>query len=277
MGVLLGLCSAVTYGASDFMAGVAGRRHSSQLVAALSQPVGLLAAVLAVVFFGSGSPTLGMLAWGAAAGVGSGIGTLALYHGLAVGRMSVVAPISAVLAAAIPAVVGLSTGDHLHWWSLVGLVVAFPAIALVSRQPAESASEHGSGVMDGLVAGAGFALLFIGLARAGTSAGAWPLIPGQTVAVLTILVFGMRGVAVRAGDIAATVPMAIGVGCLSGAANLCYLAATGHGQLSVVAVLTSLYPAITVLLARVLLHESWARIQAIGLVCAGLAVALISA
>lgn len=277
MGVLFGLCSAIAYGASDFLAGVAGRKVSSQLVAALSQPIGLVTAIVAVLALRDGNPTVTLLAWGACAGVGSGVGTLALYHGLAVGRMSVVAPISAVLAAALPAVVGLSTGDHLRWWGLMGLVLAFPAIALVSRQPAAADSGHRAGVVDGIVAGAGFGVLFICLAKAGTSAGAWPLVPAQIVAIATVVGFGVRGMALRASEVRATIPAALAVGSLGGAANLLFLAATGRGQLAVVAVLTSLYPAVTVLLARTVLHESWARVQAVGLVLAVLAVGLISA
>jgi len=157
-----------------------------------------------------------------------------------VGRTSVVAPLSAVLSAAIPAVVGIATG-----------------------------------VYEAVAAGAGFAVLFIGLARAGTSSGAWPLVPGQAVAVTTAvgigLVLGSPGGTWRAAWWPAVL-----TGILGGSANLLYLAATGHGQLSVVAVVTALYPAVTVVLARAVLDERWGPLQALGLWLSKLAVALIS-
>jgi uncharacterized membrane protein len=126
-----------------------------------------------------------------------------------------------------------------------------------------------------LVAGAGFAMLFIGLARAGTSAGAWPLVPAQTVAVLTVLVLGLS-LGKPGGTWLSAWWSALLTGVLGGTANLLYLASTGAGQLSVVAVLTSLYPAVTIILARGLLHESWNRIQALGLAVSAVAIAFIS-
>jgi uncharacterized membrane protein len=273
--VLLGLLAAVCYGVSDFAAGVGGRRADPDAVAIMSQPIGLLAAIVAVVAFQPSAPTLGALLWGALAGCGSGIGTLALYRGLTVGRMSVVAPLSAVLAAALPAVVGIATGDSLSALRFAGLVLALPAIALVSRQVGGKADSVRSGIPEGLVAGAGFALLFIALARAGTHSGAWPLVPAQALAVLTVVLAGLRFGEPRGSWRAAALPAVI-TGVLGGSANLAYLASTGVGQLSVVAVLTSLYPAFTIVLARLLLHEHWGRLQVVGLCFAGVAVSLIS-
>lgn len=275
MGVLLGLFAAIAYGASDYAAGVGGRRSSAEAVAIMSQPIGLLAAVLAVVVLVPSSPTAGALVWGAVSGIGSGIGTLALYRGLTVGRMSVVAPLSAVLTAAIPAVVGISLGDSLSPLRIAGLGLALPAIALVSRQASDHAGGRGLGVVEGLVAGAGFAVLFIGLAQAGTGSGAWPLVPGQVLAVLTVVVMGFS-LGSPGGTWRAAMAPAVITGTLGGTANLCYLAATHYGQLSVVAVVTALYPAITIMLARALLHERWSAVQAVGLGLSAVAVGFIS-
>ncbi len=241
----------------------------------MSQPFGLAAAIVAVLVLDSDSPTASALAWGALAGVGSGVGTLALYRGLTVGRMSVVAPLSAVLTAALPAVVGVATGDSLSPLRVAGLLLAFPAIALVSRQASGSATARESGVWEGLVAGAGFAVLFIALARAGTSSGAWPLVPAQAVAVAAVVVMGLTLGNPR-GTWRAAWWMAVLTGIGGGCANLLYLAATGVGQLSVVAVVTALYPAVTIVLARALLDERWARLQALGLGLCGVAVVMIS-
>jgi uncharacterized membrane protein len=125
------------------------------------------------------------------------------------------------------------------------------------------------------MAGIGFAVLFIGLARAGTRSGAWPLVPGQTVAILVILYLGWASA--RTSNVwRAAWKAALSSGVLSGIANLFYLAATGQGQLAVVAVVTALYPAVTILLARGFLNERWAPVQAVGLVLSGAAVAMIS-
>ena len=275
MGVVLGLLAAVCYGVSDFAAGVGGRRADPDAVAIMSQPIGLLAAIVAVVAFEAHAPSTGTLLWGALAGSGSGIGTLALYRGLTVGRMSVVAPLSAVLAAALPAIVGISTGDSLSPLRFCGLALALPAIVLVSRQVGQRDESVRSGIPEGLVAGACFALLFIGLARAGTDAGAWPLVPAQALAVLTVVGAGLSFGNPHGSWRGAWLPAVI-TGVLGGSANLAFLASTGAGELSVVAVLTSLYPAFTILLARILLHEHWGRLQVVGLCLSGVAVTLIS-
>lgn len=275
MAIALGLFAALCYGASDFVAGVSGRRASPESVAILSQPIALLAVVLAALAFGGRSPSASTLAWGAVSGLGSGIGTIALYRGLAVGRMSVVAPVSGVLAAALAAALGLATGDDLSAVRLTGLALALPGIALVTFQPSGTQKPTRTGLAEGIVAGAGFALLFIALARAGTASGAWPLVPGEAVAVASVLLVGLSLGKPHGTWRAAWWP-AVVTGLLGSMATLLYLAATGEGQLSVVAVLTSLYPAITIVLARLVLHERWARVQLVGLGISALAVCLIS-
>jgi uncharacterized membrane protein len=275
VGVLLGLFAAIAYGASDFAAGVGGRRASSEAIAIMSQPFGLAAAIMGVVVLDAHSPTVGGLTWGALAGLGSGVGTLALYRGLTVGRMSVVAHLSAVLSAALPAIVGVATGDSLSPLRIVGLGLALPAIAMVSRQTGTVDNARESGIKEGMLAGAGFALLFIGLARAGTHSGAWPLVPCQTVAVIAVVVMGLS-LGSPGGTWGAAWWPAVLTGIGGGSANLFYLAATGRGQLSVVAVVTALYPAVTIVLARALLEERWARLQAVGLALSAVAVGFIS-
>ena len=113
MGVLLALLAALCYGSSDFTAGAGGRRSDPSAVTVIAQPFGLLAAAVAVIALAARSPTPHALWWGALSGVGSGVGTVSLYRGLAVARMSVVAPLSAVLSAALPALAGLLLGEHL--------------------------------------------------------------------------------------------------------------------------------------------------------------------
>lgn len=279
MAVLLALLSAVSYGASDFFGGIGGRRGDPYVVALVAQVLAVCVAGLAVIGLGARSPSAGALAWGALAGIGSALGTIALYSGFASGQMSVVAPLSGVLTAAIPAVVGLLLGEHLGAVTLAGIALAVPAVILVSLNPegGRGGQVRSAGVVEGLLAGLGFALILIALDRAGSHFGAWPLIPCDGLAtVVTGLVIVLPLHRHRLGHWRPSLPPAVLAGVLGGASTVLYLFAAGKGQLSVVAVLTALYPASTVVLARLALHEEWSRLQATGLVAAVAAVAMIS-
>jgi drug/metabolite transporter (DMT)-like permease len=170
--------------------------------------------------------------------------------------------------------VGFALGERLSAIAIVGLVIAIPSIALVSWQGRATGVGSSAGWREGTLSGIGFALLFIALNQAGTGSGAWPLIAGQLVALLILLPLALvrRPLAAlrRAGG-----PILVG-GVLGGLAMLLFLAATGLGRLAIVAVLTALYPAITIVLARVMLDERWSRVQAAGLIAAAIAIALIS-
>jgi drug/metabolite transporter (DMT)-like permease len=275
--ILLALLSAVSYGISDFGAGVASRRSDAGVVSPILLAIGLACAVVAVAIDPGVGPRGDALAWGAASGLGSGGGTLALYHGFAVGRITIVATLSAVLAAVVPAIVGLSSGDTLNPGTLAGIAIAIPAIALVSWHPDPAQrGEARASVIFGMLAGLCFALLFIALDRAGTRSGAWPLIPGEAVGTLALVPYGLHAYR-KAGPPARRDALLIAVvGVVGGLAGLLFLFATGHGELTVVAVVTSLYPAFTVLLARLLLAEHWTRTQAVGLAVAAAAIVLVS-
>ncbi len=277
MPILLGLISALTYGTGDFLAGLAGKRVPPVLVTGIVQALGLIAAGVAVLLFPGVGARGGALAWGAVAGVGSAGGTFALYHGLATGRMSVVATLSGLLTAVIPVLVGLAGGDGLSLAAAAGIAIAVPAIALVSWTPDSGESEVASGAVWGALAGLGFALLFVALDRAGTDSGAWPLVATEGVAVL--LVAPPALVALRRGaDLGPPGPaLMLAAGLFSAVANLAFLAATDEGELAIVAILSALYPAATVVLARVVLGERWSRLQVAGLLAALVAAVLVSA
>ncbi len=278
MAVVLALMAALAYGTSDFAGGLASRRFAAGPVTAVIEAVGLLTAAAAVVLFPGGAPSATVLAWGAVSGVGTAVGALSLYHGLSVGRMSIVATLSAVLTAVIPVVVGVALGNHLSGSAEAGIALAFPAIGLMSWQrQANDRHAARAGVLYGVLAGLGFALLFIALDRAGTHAGAWPLIPGQLVGVLLVAPFAYRGLIASGKPPPSAVALTLGAGVLSGIANLLFLAATGRGELAIVAVLTSLYPAATVVLARAFLAERWTGVQAAGLLTSAAAIVLVSA
>ena len=197
--------------------------------------------------------------------------------------MSAVATLSAVLTAVIPALYGVAAGNRLSTTAAAGIVIAVPAIALVSWQPVAGASLRPHAARDDLLygglAGLAFAVLFIALDRAGTHSGAWPLVPGQAVGVVLIVPVALRGRRRRRRSAApgpAGRTLALGSGVLGGVANLVFLAATGRGELSIVAVITALYPATTVVLARVVLGEYWTRVQVAGLLTAVAAIVLVS-
>jgi drug/metabolite transporter (DMT)-like permease len=288
MGVLFGLLAAATYGVADFLGGEASRRFDAFSVVLMSQLIGAAPLVIAIPLLAEGSPTVEALGWGAAAGVAGGIGVLCLYKGLAIGRMSVVAPITGVVAAAIPAIVGIVTGDRPSVVSLAGIILALLAVVLVSSAPppaderdielGESISKSwkDSGVPFALAAGISFALFFVFLDAAGTEGAVWPLLGtrGASLVLIGVAVLVLRKpLKPPPGTI-----VAIGAaGVLDVGANVFYLISTRYGLLSLVAVLTSMYPAVTVLMARIFLEERMIKMQLVGLGLAGAAIAMIVA
>jgi drug/metabolite transporter (DMT)-like permease len=274
--VLLALLGAASYGVSDFVGGIFGKRASAWAVAATGG-LGGAAAALVLAVAHPGDPRAADLAWGAAAGVGNGIGTAFLYRGLASGRMGVVAPVSGVLAVVLPVVVGVVTGERPGALVWLGIIAAVPAIWLVAREPdtGPATGSAGSGARDGVLAGLGFGVLFTCLGQIPDGAGFWPLVLNQLVGVVVIaiaatllgVVWVPREAAAWGGALA---------GLLGGLATAAFLLATHHGLLSVSAVLTSLYPAFTVLLAALVLHERVHRLQAWGLGLCGVAVVLVA-
>lgn len=273
MAIILSLLSALSFGVSDFLGGIFAKRAPAWQIAVVGQTsAGVLSLIAAVVI--GGSPTSHDLAFGALAGLGGGFGAAFLYRGLATARMSVVAPLSGVGTALIPVAVGLATGDRPSALALTGVVLAFPAIALISRVSDDSAA-HRSGVSDGILAGVGFGLLFTFFGQVGEDAGLYPLAASQATSVLSVIVTAMvlRQPWVPRERAAWN---AVVMGPLSIIAQGAFLYATHRGLLSVVSVISSLYPASTVLLAAVLLRERIQRWQGVGLVAAALAVALVA-
>lgn len=278
MAVVLALLSALSYGTSDFIAGVASRRYTAGAITGAMQGLGALTAVAAILLFPGAGPHPSALEWGAISGVGSAIGTLALYYGLAASPMSAVVAVGGVVTAVVPVVVGVILGNRIGVGAWIGIGIAIPAIALVSYQPGgEGQGGIRAGAAYGALAGLGFALLFIALDRAGTYAGAWPILPGQLVSLVIVAPVAYRDVRASGLPSSGVVPLIVVAAVISAAANLLFLAATGHGVLAIVAVLTALYPGVTLILARVVLSERWTRLQAGGLVIAAAAIVLVSA
>jgi uncharacterized membrane protein len=275
MAILLGLLAAVLYGGSDFTGGLAARKAGSLAVNVVGSvcSTALIWVVLMVVP-GTG-PSVSAVVWGLVGGLGGGVGSLALYRGLARGRMTVVGPVSAVGAAVLPVLVGLATGERPGWWAAAGVLVALPAIALVATS-ADGPRRTGerSGLLDGLLAGAAFGLMFVALAQTGTGSGLWPVATEQIGSMLVICGAALA-TRTRLDFTARTALAPVLAGLAGTAATLAYYYATRFGLLATVAVLTSLYPGVTVLLARTVLGERFGRVQRLGLgLCAFAIVAI---
>ena len=273
MAVVLSLLSALAYGVSDFLGGVFSKRSGPWQVGVVGQSSSTVVNLVVGLVIG-GTVTGQDWAWAAAAGVGGGVGTAFLYRGLAGARMGVVAPLSAVGTALLPVAVGLATGDRPPALAVLGVVCAFPAIWLISVVSDEDPAHRG-GVVDGIVAGLGFGLLFACLGRIHDDAGILPLALTQLVSVVAIVA---TAVALRQ----AWVPRdrsayrAVLMGPLGAMATGFFVFATHHGLLSVVAVISALYPASTVLLATLVLKERIQAWQGVGLALAAAAVTLVA-
>lgn len=273
----LALAAAACYGLSDFAGGLLSKTRPVWMVATASQLTAAVATT-AVALIVPGHPGVADFAWGACDGIAGAIGVSALYRGLSQGRMAVVAPVSGVGAAIVPVLVGLATGDRPALLAWVGIAVAFPAIYLIPQagradrpEAGGSPAPAGTGAGYGIIAGLGFGALFSCVAQIGHGAGFLPVALAQAVSAVTVALIAasLRQPWLPRGP--GLTPV-FAFGLLGTTALICFLIATRHGLLAIVAVITSLYPAGTVLMAAVVLREKIGRLQAAGL---GLAVAAV--
>jgi uncharacterized membrane protein len=275
--VLLALSSALVYGAADFLGGLASRRESVFAVVALSQITGLLALFLLLPWLGGPAGVVD-LAWGAAAGLMGGTGLVVFFRALAHGVMSVLAPATAVTAAAVPVVVGLLGGDRIGVPAALGIAVALVAVVLVSaeRGLAGLRAVRTAGLTPALVAGAAFGFFFVLLDRTSEDAGLTPLVAAR-LASLTLVAVLARATGQRLRVARGSLPLVMTSGIGDMSANALFLLATQQpGQLAVTGLLASLYPVSTVLLAQVVLRERLAGAQLAGLASAVVAIVLIT-
>lgn len=279
MAIALALISSLCYGAADFMGGLASRRTATFPVVVVSQLAGLVLVAIVLAAMRPAAPAGADLAWGAVGGVAGGIGVALLYHALAISAMSVVAPVTAVCAIAVPVVAGLAFGERPGVAALGGVVLSAFAIALISREPAPDRpvllGVSGPGVVIALFAGLAIGAFYVALERTGPDAGLWPLLPARATSVLLLSAAAVATRRTLRPDRSA-LPMIVGCGILDMLANLLYLLAVQRGMLSIVAPLSSLYPAATVLLAWLVLRERLFWFQLAGLACAAVAIALIT-
>lgn len=274
MAVLLGLAVAAIYGTADFLGGHVSRRSATTAVVFGAQAVGLLLSAAVVAVDGAPAPDRTEVALSFGAGLVGVSGVGLLFRGLALGRMGVVAPLSGVLAAIIPVAWGIGQGERPSIMALVGVALAVGAIALVTRGPTEAGStaSRWRPALYGLGAGVGFGFVFVLLAEAGTTTGYWPALYARVASVpaLTLVVLLARRPLLPA-DRTDTAGI-VGSGLCDAGANLIFLAAARQGLLSLVSPVSALYPAGTVILARVVLGERLRRIQlaGVGVILVGL-------
>lgn len=279
MTYLLALASALLYGAGDFTGGLATRRASTLPVIVVSQASGLALLALLFPFLPAAAPTRADLWWGVMAGLSGGAGVALLYRALAIGRMAVVAPTTAVCAVVVPVLVSVALGERPGPLAAAGILLGLVAIVLVSQQSAPesampaSAGRLPAGVGIALVSGVAIGLFLLSLAQTRPEAGMWPILASRSTSVT---LFGVAAlVARRSVRLPGVLLLTLGCGVIDMTANALYLVAARVGPLSVMVTLVSLYPASTVLLARVVLGERLNLRQVAGVACALAAIALI--
>lgn len=277
MPIVLGLLAAAFYGSADFCGGLATRRRSPIFaVTLISQAVGFVLVLIALPFF-PGVVTWQTVEFGIIAGACGGLGLALLYHALSIGKMGVVSPVTAVLAALTPVIIGTVRGEHLSQFRLTGVGLALLAIVLISLSTEADGSFEFStaGLKEAIACGIVLGGFYTFLALGGKASGLYPIAFARIGSITLLAVLALIG-----RQSLRPVPATVGIIALAGAldmsANAFYVLAVYAGYLSIAAVLTSLYPASTVFLARVVLGERLGWLQKAGVVFALAGVALIA-
>jgi len=274
MGPVLALISALAWGVADYLGGIASRKAAATAVLVVGYPAGAM--ILSVfVFLLPGQFSTGALLWGLAAGAVGTIAIALLYVALSRGPMGVVSPITAVMSGAIPVTVGLIQGERLTTLAVVGILIAAVAVTLVSRQRRGHAKADTSTIFLAFASGTFIGLYLSALGTAPADSGIWAATIGRWSSSLMIAI-GVFTVARNFPRHGFPWPLAIGCGFIDASANGIFQLASQQGQLAVVAVLGSLYPAATALLARILLHERLGPVQLVGVLLALGAAALLA-
>ncbi len=286
MAVVLGLCVALVYGTADFLGGLATKRNPAATTVALAQCVGATLVPAVAVLSGSAFPGSSDVLRSAGAGLAAMVAVMLLFSGLASGSMGVVAPLSAVGAAVLPVGYGIATGERPSPLTLTGMGLALVAIALIAAEPGGGGVRRSEfdlrQAVTGLLAGFGFGAGFILFSQTATETGVWPvglarIISVVTLAVVALAVGGLGGVRERFRAAPGSGPLIVGNGGLDALALCLYATGARLGPVAVVATLGSLYPAATVVLASVVLHEQLHRVRVAGMAIALVGVTLIVA
>jgi drug/metabolite transporter (DMT)-like permease len=273
--LFLALACSVAYGAADFLGGVAARGAHVLRVVVIAAPASLLVELLLWPAVGASFDT-GAITWGAASGVASAAAFALLYRTLAIGPMSVLSPVTALVSAALPVGVGLIGGESLSGLAVAGMALAFVAIVVVSGgTDVRGARPSREALVLAFGAGVAIALQLVCLDQAPDDSGIGPLLVGRAVssAVVLAAAFAVRS---SLGAAQPSLPASAAAGALDSLANFAFLLAVREGDLAIVAVITALYPAATVVLARAFLAERIGASQLAGLGLAAVAVSLLA-
>jgi drug/metabolite transporter (DMT)-like permease len=268
----LALGASVLWGVGDFLGGVTSRRLATLAVLAISQAAGLVGILLVASFAGGEFLDAGAVAAAAAAGVAGAVGLACLYRGMAIGAIGVVAPISAS-AAALPVTVGLARGERPETIQLAGVALALAGVVLVAREPA-STGGLAAGVPLALAAAIGFGSYFVFMDHASADDPFWAVVVARSVSSALALTVAVARHSLRVPR--RELPVLIAIGLFDVGANLALALALNEGLVSLVSVLASLYPVVTILLAVALLRERPTTSQAFGGATALAGVGLIS-
>jgi len=299
MVTVFALAAALLYGSADFLGGLATKRAHVLSVLMVAGTAGL-AVVVAAALLAGGPPRASGVGWGICAGAAGGVGFMFFYAGLAAGPMSVVAPVSALVATVLPVGVALAEGERPGAQVYAGALICVVAIVGVSSggspappeasgagvpgRPGPPAGHAGGsrravrGIAYGVASGAAFGMFFLFIRNGGESGALWPVAVARGTGTLIFLfaAAGARRGPVRWRPDGRLFVTALGAGVLDASANVCYVLATRAGLFGLAIVLTSLYPGVTVLLARVVLAERLRWAQRIGLALAAAGVLLVT-
>jgi drug/metabolite transporter (DMT)-like permease len=275
LAIALALGASLSWGLGDFIGGLKSRTLHVLTVLVLSQVAGLAAALVWVGASGDSFPGWSAAALAAAAGASGCLGIAALYRGMAIGAIAIVAPISAV-AAVIPFTVGVASGERPSALQIAGILVALTGVAVASREPADRGGGRADGIGLALLAALGFGFYFVFADRAADESVPYAVATARGASLLIALVAALVvGASLRPGR--ASLPALAVAGLCDVGANMLFSLATTRGYLSIVGVLAALYPVVTVALAAIVLHERVARTQRLGVVGALVGAAMITA
>jgi drug/metabolite transporter (DMT)-like permease len=270
--VVFGLTSALVWGAGDFLGGLGSRRSSVLGALLVSETSGFVILIVCAFLFNEPFPTPTQIGWGIAAGLAGTLGLGALYMGLASSRASIVAPVSAVIAALLPALYSMLTIGLPEPSKQLGFVIAIAAILLVSYSNQGVGELRALGL--GLAAGVGFGLFFILIHQGGQETTFFPLVFARGISIPFVLaLLAWRRPSMPAQSV---MPIVIVSGIFDTGGNVFFLLSSQFGRLDVATILSSLYPASTVILSRLVLGERTTRSQQFGVVAALAAIALIA-
>jgi drug/metabolite transporter (DMT)-like permease len=272
--VVFGLAASASWGMGDFAGGVASRRSAVLGVVAVAHMIGFVIYLVLATLSGEPFPATGDLAWGMIAGLMGVFGLAAFYRALATGRMGIAAPLTAILAAILPVVVGVAAHGIPAWNQTLGIFLGIVSVGLISYSGGGTADRGVLGLV--VVAGIGFGGFLVLIDRVSPTAVLWPLVAARLASSLATFALVKSNARIELPQGRGLLLMVLGVGVLDAFGNIFFVMARQGGRLDIAGVVASLYPAVTILMARLVLKEHMARIQILGVVVALTAIALIA-